>query len=59
MNPYLRAAKVIPEIRARAVAALELRYQEEAALVRARDAQGRFIANDPATPENEAWVPTE
>jgi len=59
MNPYLRAARHCPEIRAQVVAALELRHQEEAALVRARDAQGRFIANDPATPENEAWVPTE
>ena len=25
-------------------------------LVRARDDQGRFIADDPSTPENEAWV---
>lgn len=24
--------------------------------VRARDAQGRFVADDPATPEDEAWV---
>lgn len=24
-------------------------------LVRARDDQGRFIADDPSTPENEAW----
>lgn len=23
--------------------------------VRARDAKGRFLADDPATPENEAW----
>ena len=27
-------------------------------LVRARDAEGRFIADDPATPDvDEAWVP--
>lgn len=25
--------------------------------VRARDADGRFVADDPTTPENEAWVP--
>ena len=24
--------------------------------VRARDAKGRFIADDPKTPENEAWT---
>lgn len=28
-------------------------------MVRARDADGRFIADDPATPEDEAWVPAE
>jgi len=26
---------------------------------RARDEQGRFIADDPATPEDEAWVPPD
>lgn len=29
-------------------------------LVRARDEQGRFIADDPATPDvDEAWVPVD
>jgi hypothetical protein len=28
----------------------------EAELIRARDEQGQFIADDPATPEDEAWV---
>ena len=28
-------------------------------LIRARDAEGRFIPDDPTTPENEAWVPAE
>lgn len=28
-------------------------------MVRARDEMGRFIADDPATPENEAWEPAE
>lgn len=57
MNPYIRAIEQFPEIKAQAVAALELRQQEEAAeLVRARDDMGRFVADDPSTPENEAWT---
>lgn len=28
-------------------------------LVRARNADGTFIADDPATPQNEAWVPAQ
>jgi len=28
-------------------------------IIRARDDQGRFVADDPATPENEAWEPAE
>ena len=28
----------------------------EPGLIRARDEQGRFIADDPATPQNEAWT---
>ena len=30
-----------------------------ATMVRARDELGRFIADDPTTPENEAWVEME
>lgn len=30
-----------------------------AGMARARDAAGRFIPDDPATPEDEAWVPAE
>lgn len=30
-----------------------------AGMVRARDELGRFIPDDPATPEDEAWVPAE
>lgn len=57
MNPYIRAAQKVPAIKSEAVAALELRQQEEAAeLVRARDDMGRFVADDPSTPENEAWT---
>lgn len=28
----------------------------EPTLIRARDDQGRFIADDPSTPQDEAWV---
>lgn len=34
----------------------ELLPEPEGQMERARDEQGRFIADDPATPENEAWV---
>lgn len=58
MNPYLRAAQAIPAIREQAIAALEARLQEQPAeLVRARNLDGTFRADDPATPEDEAWVP--
>ena len=52
MNPYLRAAA-----RLRAQAALKLEQRHAAEPVRARDDQGRFIEDDPATPDvDEAWV---
>lgn len=57
-SPYIRAAEQFPEIKAQAVAALEIRLQEQPPeLVRARNADGAFRADDPSTPENEAWVP--
>lgn len=58
-SPYIRAAERFPELKAQAVAALEIRLQEQPPeLVRARNADGTFIADDPATPDvNEAWVP--
>lgn len=60
-NPYIRAAKAIPAIKEEATVKLEQRLQEDAEIIdgilmeRARDEQGRFIADDPSTPENEAW----
>ena len=30
--------------------------EEETVLIRARNADGTYAADDPATPENEAWV---
>ena len=32
------------------------RNRLEVELVRARDEKGGFVADDPSTPENEAWV---
>jgi hypothetical protein len=51
-SPYLRAAA-----RLRAQAALKLEQRHAAEPVRARDDQGRFIEDDPSTPDvDEAWV---
>jgi hypothetical protein len=57
MNPYLRAAQQHPEIKLQAIAALENRQQEAPTeLVRARNADGTFVADDPSTPDiDEAW----
>lgn len=60
-NPYIRAAQKVAAIKEEATIKLEQRLQEDAEIIdgilmeRARDEQGRFIADDPATPENEAW----
>jgi hypothetical protein len=61
MNPYLRAAA---RLRAEAALKLEQRLDEApievvdvAVIERARDANGQFIPDDPATPDvDEAWV---
>ena len=59
-SPYLRAAA---RLRAQAELKLQQRLAEEAAIeavaapVRARDDQGRFIEDDPTTPDvDEAWA---
>ena len=53
MNPYLRAAD---RLRKEAELKLQARHVEEST-ERARDAEGRFIPDDPATPDvNEDWV---
>lgn len=60
-NPYIRAAQAIPAIKEQAAMKLEERLQEDAEIIddilmeRARDEHGLFIADDPSTPENEAW----
>ena len=56
INPYLRAAKKFEELKEKSLKALEKRHHESPQMERARDEQGRFIADDPNTPENEAWV---
>jgi hypothetical protein len=61
MNPYLRAAA---RLRAQAELKLQARLDEApievidvAVIERARDANGQFIPDDPATPDvDEAWV---
>ena len=53
MNPYLRAAD---RLRKEAELKLQARQAEELT-ERARDEEGRFIPDDPATPDvNEAWA---
>jgi hypothetical protein len=60
-NPYLRAAA---RLRAQAALKLQARLDEApievidvAVVERARDANGQFIPDDPATPDvDEAWV---
>lgn len=56
-NPYARAARRYPEIKAQAIAALSRRRPGVVEMERARDAQGRFTPDNPETPQNEAWVP--
>jgi hypothetical protein len=61
MNPYLRSAA---RLRAQAALKLQARLDEApievvdvAVIERARDANGQFIPDDPATPDvDEAWV---
>ena len=50
-------AEIEAEKAAKAAAAAEVKEMEAAGFehVRARDEHGHFIADDPSTPENEAW----
>jgi hypothetical protein len=53
MNPYLRSAA---RLRAQAALKLQARLDEEV-IERARDDQGRFIEDDPSTPDiDEDWI---
>jgi len=55
MNPYIRAAATRPNLVEEALIKLEER-EAQPELIRARDEQGRFVADDPTTPQDEAWV---
>jgi hypothetical protein len=55
MNPYIRAAATRSDLVEEALIKLEER-EVEPELIRARDEQGRFVADDPTTPRDEAWV---
>jgi hypothetical protein len=59
MNAYLRAAQAIPAIKEQALLKLEERRLAEdgTVLVRAHNADGTFVADDPSTPQDEAWEP--
>lgn len=54
INPYLRAAQIIPALRQQAIAALELRHQGGAVPSQAENEQSCFNADDTATAEDEA-----
>jgi hypothetical protein len=55
MNPYIRAAATRSDLVEEALIKLEER-EAQPELIRARDEQGRFVADDPTTPQDEAWV---
>lgn len=55
MNPYIRAAATRPNLVEEALIKLE----EREVLIRGRDEQGRFVADDPTTLRDEAWVSAE
>jgi hypothetical protein len=63
MNPYIRASKKFPAMRARALERLGKRPErpdrpaKPGGRVRAREAAGTFKGDNPATPVvDEAWV---
>ena len=65
-NPYIRAAQKVPAIKEEATIKLEQRLHEDAEIIdgilmeRVRDERGRFIPDDPSTPDvNEAWAPSK
>ena len=62
MNPYLRAADRLRKeaelkLQARQAEAVAAEVIDVAVIERARDDEGRFIPDDPATPDvDEAWL---
>ena len=54
MNPYIRAAQKREDLRRQAAERLQARHPEP---IRARNEDGTFRADDPATPDvDEAWA---
>ena len=53
LEHWLQCVKFVGEMKTRE---LEKSLNVETEMVRARNEKGHFIADDPNTPENEAWV---
>ncbi len=55
---FVAEQEVKPKPKAKKKAAPK-KTEEKLEMVRARDENGHFVADDPETPENEAWVKKE
>ena len=53
LNHWLQCVRFVGEMKTKE---LERSLNGETELVRARNEKGHYIADDPDTPENEAWV---
>jgi len=53
LEHWMQCVKFVGEMKTRE---LEKSLKEETEMVRARNEKGHYIADDPDTPENEAWV---
>ena len=53
LNHWLQCVRFVGEMKTRE---LEKSLNGETEIVRARNEKGHYVADDPDTPENEAWV---
>jgi len=53
LEHWMQCVKFVGEMKTRE---LEKSLKEETEMVRARNEKGHYIADDPDTPENEAWT---
>ena len=53
LEHWMQSVKFVGEMKTRE---LEKSLKEETEMVRARNEKGHYIADDPDTPENEAWT---
>lgn len=53
LNHWLQCVRFVGEMKTRE---LEKSLNGETEMVRARNEKGHYVADDPDTPENEAWV---